>query len=59
MLLLLAGWSRIFRVEVPLLDGRRSEAEVHLNAALKTAREHGRAQLLAQGERLRASIQEN
>ncbi len=50
-LLLLVGWSRIYRVEVllrllyeqlwlaetHLVKGRRSEAEVHLYAALKTA----------------------
>ena len=50
---------QLWLAETLLLDGRRSEAEVHLNAALKTAREHGRAQLLAQGEHLRASIPVN
>ena len=47
---------QLWLAETLLLTGRRDEAEVHLNAALKTAREQGRAHLLAQGERLRASL---
>lgn len=47
---------QLWLAETLLLAGQRRDAEVHLNAALNTAREHGRALLLAQAERLRASL---
>jgi DNA-binding SARP family transcriptional activator len=47
---------QLWLAETLMPGGRRSEAEVYLKAALKTAREHGRAQLLVQGERLSASL---
>ncbi|HEY6541005.1 MAG TPA: hypothetical protein VIZ18_08715, partial [Ktedonobacteraceae bacterium] len=47
---------QLWLAETLLLDRRRGEAEVHLNAALETARKHGRAHLLAQGEHLKASL---
>ncbi|HEU0000984.1 MAG TPA: AAA family ATPase [Ktedonobacteraceae bacterium] len=47
---------QLWLAETLLLAGQRSEAEVHLNAALTTAREHGRAHLLAQAEELMASL---
>jgi DNA-binding SARP family transcriptional activator len=47
---------QLWLAETLLRAGRSSEAEVYLKAALKTAREHGRAHLLAQGERLRVSL---
>ena len=47
---------QLWLAETLLLAGQRDAAEMHLNAALKTAREHGRAYLLAQGERLMASL---
>jgi len=50
---------QLWLAETLLLDGRRGEAAVHLDAALQTAREHGRAHLLAQGERLSASMMVN
>jgi tetratricopeptide (TPR) repeat protein len=47
---------QLWLAETFLLQGRHGEAEAYLNAALKTAREHGRAQLLAWAEHLRASL---
>ena len=47
---------QLWLAETLLLAGRRDEAELHLNTAINTAREHGRAHLLAQGERLMASL---
>ena len=47
---------QLWLAETLLLAGRRGAAELHLNAALKTAREHGRAYLLAQAEQLIASL---
>ena len=51
-------WTRLqlWLAETLLLSGQRGEAELHLNAALKTAREHGRSHLLAQGERLMETL---
>ena len=47
---------QLWLAETLLLAGRRDEARLHLDAALTTAREHGRAHLLARGERLMASL---
>ena len=47
---------QLWLAETLLLAGRRDAAGHHLNTALKTAREHGRTYLLAQGERLMASL---
>ena len=51
-------WTRLqlWLAETLLQSGQRGEAELHLNAALKTARDHGRSHLLAQGERLMETL---
>jgi len=46
----------LWLAETLLMQGRVAEAGPHLDAALGTARTHGRALLLTQGERLRARL---
>jgi tetratricopeptide (TPR) repeat protein len=46
----------LWRAETLLLRGRVDDAWPHLDTALATARTHGRALLLTQGERLRARL---
>jgi len=51
-------WTRIqlWLAETLLVRGRFTEAGSHLDAALETARAHGRTLLLLQGERLQARL---
>jgi tetratricopeptide (TPR) repeat protein len=46
----------LWLAETLMLAGRREEATVHVNAALQTTKEQGRAHLLAWAEQLKASL---